>query len=757
MKRIRKPVVIITALTVVFTAAICIFAVHSSFAASGKPSRVRSLKVTSKTYSTVSLKWSKAGKNVSGYAVYRNGKLIRRLGKKSTKYTDKGLKESTKYKYTVRAYRKYKKKGGKKTAYIYGKRSPAVKVTTKKKPVPQPDPDSFTYSENPDGTLSLTKYNGRLKRLAVPSEIDGHQVSAIGDSCFAGNANLIEVAVPEGIKTIGDYSFECVSGLKNVSLPGSLESIGDGCFSGCGQLEAPVLREGIKRIGSGAFLFCTSVTEITLPESLEELGKFAFSGCSSIKSAVLNGKGLSVIPDRTFCMFGDEGSSALSSVTLSPEIRTAGKRAFSGCRELKSVEFTGDLDKIDSYAFESCDQLKKVSFNGHTTIEKFAFTKSYSLNKLTIPKETEKICEGAFAGSGISSVELLSDKYTLSSAGNGDLLLTADGTTLLAYLAPQDSDYVSVTVPEGVEVIGAYAFSMAMIDNVTLPKGLKEIHEYAFSDTRISRNKTVIPEGCAVDKTAFNEDEQEEDIYEDSTNMTDDEASSDAVEKAFREIALNGQYSDYSLISDSEFDGWSRKYIEYNKENCPMTDEMLPYVMMYKGEVIPYFIGMSAAHSGDPERMAEAADTFGDDFADTFIMMDHGLDTELSRGRIPEDIIVYSGVYDSEQMLAAGTDHIPSLDELKAAAAEGRVFTDGEMISTSTSAAVSCNFSDTLFIIYASKDALDALGSICIDSFLQSNEKEILLHTGARFKVFEAGSVRISSSKEKRYIKVKLQ
>lgn len=109
----------------------------------GRPGKVN---VSNKTENLITLKWGKV-KGAKGYAVFRNGKEIAKV--KGTTVTDSGLKASTTYKYTVKAYKtktKYynskkhkwqkkkpkKWKGKKKTTFTYGKASPVKKVTTAK-------------------------------------------------------------------------------------------------------------------------------------------------------------------------------------------------------------------------------------------------------------------------------------------------------------------------------------------------------------------------------------------------------------------------------------------------------------------------------------------------------------------------------------------------------------------------------------------------------------------------------------------------
>lgn len=76
------------------------------------PAQVKNLKVTTVTQTSVKISWSKIAqnRNTKGYAIYRNGKLIKRVSYKTNVFKDTKLKAGTKYKYTVRAYNTYKQK-----------------------------------------------------------------------------------------------------------------------------------------------------------------------------------------------------------------------------------------------------------------------------------------------------------------------------------------------------------------------------------------------------------------------------------------------------------------------------------------------------------------------------------------------------------------------------------------------------------------------------------------------------------------------
>ena len=116
-------------------------------------------------------------------------------------------------------------------------------------------------------------------------------------------------------------------------------------------------------------------------------------------------------------------------------------------------------------------------------------------------------------------------------------------------------------------------------------------------------------------------------------------------------IRNHSYYADYKQISNDDFDAWCEKYLAYNQsQGITLNTETIPYIIRYKGEVIPHYVPMTAVQNRDPAMWAEAAGIFGDDFEQLYLMMDHGLFTELARGKMEEPLILYSGLYDSQLM-----------------------------------------------------------------------------------------------------------
>ena len=92
----------------------------------------------------------------------------------------------------------------------------------------------YQYRLYTDGTAELYFYEvNKATEVVVPSEIDGHKVTAIGDECFVWMAFLTDVTIPDGVTYIGVEAFSGCGNLLNLRLPSSLTHIAANAFLGC--------------------------------------------------------------------------------------------------------------------------------------------------------------------------------------------------------------------------------------------------------------------------------------------------------------------------------------------------------------------------------------------------------------------------------------------------------------------------------------------------------------------------------------------
>lgn len=125
----------------------------------------------------------------------------------------------------------------------------------------------FDYEEFLKGSLISTKSD-----LVLEDKVNGFLVTGIASEAFKDDANLTEISLPYGLKTIEEKAFIGASKLKKVyfnALPDedtkyTLSSVGESAFEACSSLSEVVL-EGVDSINIGldAFKNCSSLTSIT--------------------------------------------------------------------------------------------------------------------------------------------------------------------------------------------------------------------------------------------------------------------------------------------------------------------------------------------------------------------------------------------------------------------------------------------------------------------------------------------------------------
>jgi hypothetical protein len=109
------------------------------------------------------------------------------------------------------------------------------------------------------------------------------------------------------------------------------------------------------------------LVEFEIPQGTRHIGKRAFSGCENLRSII--------IPN---------------SVTV------IGEAAFAGCKSLQTVVIPKKLRTIRNDVFRECHQLKTVTLpEGLRSIGDCAFFKCFELDNLIIPSSVKRI--GAFA------------------------------------------------------------------------------------------------------------------------------------------------------------------------------------------------------------------------------------------------------------------------------------------------------------------------------------------------------------------------
>ncbi len=247
--------------------------------------------------------------------------------------------------------------------------------------------EDYRYILLEDGTAEISFVTTSTKHVTVPTELDGHIVTSIGEYAFEYRTDLLTVTLPDSITSIGDMAFsECFS-LFSVKLPDNLLSIGNKAFFSCSALSSIDLPNRVISIGDCAFTGCDSLTLIHLPASVTTVEKNTFDQqlihvspdnpiLASIDGVLFNKvtKELIYYPrSKTAANYSipqgilSIGASAfsnhnyLTSVTISDSVTHIGEAAFGSCSALTSITLPDSITSIDDFAFAGCSALTSIN------------------------------------------------------------------------------------------------------------------------------------------------------------------------------------------------------------------------------------------------------------------------------------------------------------------------------------------------------------------------------------------------------------
>lgn len=252
------------------------------------------------------------------------------------------------------------------------------------------DKNMFAYSENDDGTVTITGGNIVTPKLEIPAELEGKKVSAIGMNAFTGNNVITDLVIPEGVTTLNWYSFNTCENLETVTLPDSLEFIDSWAFERCSKLKTINVPANVTRINGGAFAQNSSMTSITCdPANKNYVSVNGVLFTKDMKELVAYPGGIQggyTVP-ATVNHIGDAafyGALGLDSVTILGNLDFIGFEAFAECSKLTDVAIRDGVNYVGYWAFRGCDGIKTLTGpQSVTNIGNQAFGFAYADQKMS--------------------------------------------------------------------------------------------------------------------------------------------------------------------------------------------------------------------------------------------------------------------------------------------------------------------------------------------------------------------------------------
>ncbi len=364
---------------------------------------------------------------------------------------------------------------------------------------------SFTFPEGVTiiGDRAFSGCN-MLETITIPTG-----VTSIGEDAFNYCSSLTSISIPASVVSVGEDAFDGCSSLANihvasieswltinfaedshpnyynktyhlfiadtevtsVTIPEGVTSIGDYSFYNFGELTDVTIPEGVTDIGKASFSGCSNLKTISFPDSLTNVGEYAFDECSSLTNIHL------------------ASISSWLTINFADAFSRPNRNSNSACHiYIEDEEITGiiipeGVTSIDDYAFYNLGGLTNVTIlEGVTSIGQRAFYNCGNLATISIPASVTSIGEWAFYGcSNLTDIHITSIEtwLTINFANRSSRPNYYSNITYHLYL--DDTETTNITIPEGVTSIGDYAFyNFSGLIDVTISEGVTSIGQYAF-------------------------------------------------------------------------------------------------------------------------------------------------------------------------------------------------------------------------------------------------------------------------------------
>ena len=286
-------------------------------------------------------------------------------------------------------------------------------------------------------TVDNVLYNKNMTQIiyypAAREETEFHcpeTVEQINNYAFQ-YANIEKIFMNEGLVSINNFAFDGATALEWIDVPTTLQTVGS-CAFRFGTREKNCVNVNIHDLKS----FCSLNILTSNP------GFWAAGFANSTESTIwINGQ-------------------RITDLVIPADITIVNPYVFYYCRGLNSVTFEGNIERIYHNAFNSC-WLTKIEFKGTCgEIQSNAFYNHDLREDLHLPDGLTSIAQNAF---GLPAPQ----------SNNG-----VNGSEEI--FANRNLPRINVYVPEGVTMIGKYAFAHVPINELHLPTTLEEIKSGAF-------------------------------------------------------------------------------------------------------------------------------------------------------------------------------------------------------------------------------------------------------------------------------------
>lgn len=385
--------------------------------------------------------------------------------------------------------------------------------------------------EKPDLVIKdgiLFAFNKKLKSIVIPHEVIEIRYDTfppilppsetVTEVSFEGTVNEFNniQRLQDLWENIPDISVKCSDGIVNkpeliieYSYPNNnlITIPKNGTVISCPyhNIDSITIPKEVKAFSRRAFRVCKSIQSISYESTISDFNKIQNladfwkevpTSCVKCSDGVIE-KPVLLIQDNVLIKCIDK---KVKSITIPDSVTNLNRDAFHDCTLLEEVIFPPKLRTIETDCFRGCTSLKKLELpEGLVEIDPNIISRCYNLSSLTLPSTLRTIKgtlgfrgnyslkEFIFRGTIEELVEI--DARNLWQFENFRGVQCSDGFFPRPDYLLLDSGVFgnnrmaeSITIQEGLEVIGRRAFSTyKKLKHISLPYTLKIIDPYAFS------------------------------------------------------------------------------------------------------------------------------------------------------------------------------------------------------------------------------------------------------------------------------------
>lgn len=350
--------------------------------------------------------------------------------------------------------------------------------------------DGVIYYKNSDTVyIALGLVDKTKTKLVLDS-----RTTEIAYKAFYGCDNLVELTIPYGVETIGNFAFygcDNVAELRTGYLSASFISQ----FVNLNKVE---VLEGVTTIGT-SFSGCDSITEISLPKTLTLIGASAFSGCdgitilktayfdntSGMKDLIRNVVTIEFLDGVTeigdICLYD---AVFLENVIIPEGVTTIKSNAFFNCVNLTNITLPSTLTHIENGAFLGCVRLAEIYNNSSLVLSvgstDYGYVAYYAQNIYQNSEESAFVEIDGVLYYKNSNTDYIAMKLVDQTKTN--LVLNSYTTEISEYAFAKCNSLIGVEMPNSITKIGEYAFSSCEnLTNVILSENIMSLENGLFA------------------------------------------------------------------------------------------------------------------------------------------------------------------------------------------------------------------------------------------------------------------------------------